>query len=417
MEKEQSTVSACGTATYTRHAARHGFAIGLAAAFINISSARAQSFDCARATTTVEQSICSDPAYRTRLAQLQTRNAAESQSKLTTSSCQKIADRYRLLAPQNPGRAPLAVLSSSPTSGVTLATEIAAMRDPRTYLTDWAARQKPPVAIDSQLAKELDPLLWAVGSDALLEKLPGVNFYSISSIQGTAHCYESIYFKIYNGTTHLTGVPPGFDEDRVSCMVSRSYGRIDGNPALFQEAYDATPTMSSSITVATWKDAQFADSCSVIFNFAPKFTQETLNSWGEACKLSDCETWRRTAFRLVAAAQENPQTILDQSMAKLTPAQAKEFHEIVAHLDPNDVDSNANVGDPANITDVLPLRLPYVHDGRVYMASLGHFTIGWRYFADWSVKFEKLENDKLVQQAAFPVGMGKGQLEDVRVTP
>ena len=104
-------------------------------------------------------------------------------------------------------------------------------------------------------------------------------------------------------------------------------------------------------------------------------------------------------------------------MAKLTPAQAAEFHEIVAHLDPISVDSNANIEDPANITDVIPLRLPYVHEGRVYMASLGHFTIGWRYFADWSVKFAKLENDKLVQQAAFPVGMGKGQLEGITVTP
>ena len=59
--------------------------------------------------------------------------------------------------------------------------------------------------------------------------------------------------------------------------------------------------------------------------------------------------------------------------------------------------------------------LPVVIDGNFYLASLGHFTIGWRVFHDWSVTFDRLEGDKKVTAASFAIGMAKGKLIDVRV--
>ena len=78
-------------------------------------------------------------------------------------------------------------------------------------------------------------------------------------------------------------------------------------------------------------------------------------------------------------------------------------------------DQTAKV-DPASITEENPFLLPYVYAGRVYLASLGHFTIGWRYFADWDVTFRTLEGGKLVPQGRFAVGMIKGELEKVSVS-
>jgi hypothetical protein len=60
-------------------------------------------------------------------------------------------------------------------------------------------------------------------------------------------------------------------------------------------------------------------------------------------------------------------------------------------------------------------HLPYVYQGRIYVASLRHFTIGWREFADWSVEFDSLVNGQLVRQGAFAVGMQKGPLTDVSI--
>lgn len=47
---------------------------------------------------------------------------------------------------------------------------------------------------------------------------------------------------------------------------------------------------------------------------------------------------------------------------------------------------------------------------------IGHFAIGWRDFADWSVTFLSLDNDQLTRHGAFAVGVLKGDLLDVSIT-
>lgn len=140
--------------------------------------------------------------------------------------------------------------------------------------------------------------------------MPGTGFYSLSSVQGTAHCISSVYFEVQGRRAHLTSEPAGFEEEGgASCGVGRWYGSIDGRP---------------------------------------------------------------------------PQE---------TPAGA----------------------DPDSITEEDPLRMPYVHAGQLYAVSLGHFTIGWRYFADWSVRFDAIDDGKLVRRAAFAIGMTKGPHQSLRV--
>ena len=46
---------------------------------------------------------------------------------------------------------------------------------------------------------------------------------------------------------------------------------------------------------------------------------------------------------------------------------------------------------------------------------LGDRTIGWRDYADQSVKFERLEDGKITEKAAFAVGVWKGELENAGV--
>ena len=48
--------------------------------------------------------------------------------------------------------------------------------------------------------------------------------------------------------------------------------------------------------------------------------------------------------------------------------------------------------------------------GHVYLASIGHATIGWRYYADWSVTFEEAGQSQLLPRGTFAVGMRKGRL-------
>ena len=291
--------------------------------------AHAQSFDCNKASTSVERAICNDKAlgeldaalgselkdvisnatpeqrtdflrdqrqwlkYRNQHCAPAALNAGESlpeclaalyQDRIAnlkslkdaaTANCQKIADRYKALASAHPGESPLTVLAASPTAGVTLAEPLTQMSDPKALLLAWANKQTPRVSVPDELTKSLFSIAgWT------LEKLPEANFYWLSSIEGTAHCYDSHYFVISNGRAEEQPPPPGFDdEEGAVCGVGREFGRIDAASVFLEEDYDWTPRMSSGITVATWKVGGFGGACKIAFSFAPVFSDHTLNNW------------------------------------------------------------------------------------------------------------------------------------------
>jgi hypothetical protein len=56
-----------------------------------------------------------------------------------------------------------------------------------------------------------------------------------------------------------------------------------------------------------------------------------------------------------------------------------------------------------------------VHEGKVYLASMGHILTPWLLRSNWSVKLEGLENGQLKQKAIFNIGETWGRLEKVSV--
>lgn len=429
-------------------------AVGLVATFLIIGAhAHAQSFDCGRASTAVEQAICSDkvlrdldsslaselrdsmadvsgeqlrdflreerrwiahrnkycaPAsltaseslpeclatvYRARIAYLKSLRTPD------TSNCQRIADRYRPLATTHPGEPPLSVVAASPTSGITLAPPVAEITD-RADLQRWASNQTPSFVVPADLIR--------FSTRGTLTKVPGANFYGL----------DSEYFSVQHGRLHPELPPPGFD--RWSGASGGVFGRIDDASVSFKENYNETPQMSSDITVATWSEGGFYSVCKVTFSFAPRFSDQTLSPWEnmeswKACKGSECADLRRAAFELVEAVQRNPTQARNQWKAKLSPKQTTEYEAdlgVAVRQRPERATDHSEV-DPANITREHPIRIPYIRQGRVYLTSLGHFTINGRYFPDWDVIFEALEDGKLVSEGEFAVGMRKGDLKSV----
>lgn len=451
---------------------------------LSAQSALAQSFDCARATTTVERLVCADkqlgeldvslaaalhkalvtyPArrrellsderawiaerdarcaaraagkaeamlqcvaelYRAQIAYLDSlthpQTAADGSSasgphanaSADVAICYTVADRYRELGGPGLGKPPLAALASSQHSGVTMSEPLGkvAKEDLKGELAGWAYRQDPPFVLDDDLQREWndiknEPAVWQVS------RLPGTGFYSLSSVQGTAHCISSVYFEVQGRRAHLTSDPAGFEEEGgASCGVGRWYGSIDGRPAYFQELYDYTPRMSSTLTIAPWEHGQFGPACTITFFFAPAFGGETLNPHQESCNGPECDDLRHAALQLVTAVQGSPTNAETQMLAALSPARKSLYDAAVGLSKPH----TPTGSDPDSITAEDPLRIPYVHAGQLYAVSLGHFTIGWRYFADWSVRFDAIEDGKLMRRAAFAVGMMKGPLQTLRV--
>jgi uncharacterized protein len=440
--------------------------IGLSALIAALATqANAQGFDCARAVTPTEHEICASPqlrvldsaltdtlqhaliaaaaqraalladerawlrqrdqcaaapapadcltsAYRARIIELRNlppATAATAQG----ATCRTVLERYRPLAESHPGEFPLKVLAGTPGAGVTLSADRMAL-DKSGTLIDWARAQHPAFEVDPAIAERIDGFY----SGGALEHLPGTNFYAVLQVEGTAHCYDSVYFTLEHGHTNIVRGPPGFDDEAPSCGARRSFGAVDKRPVFFEEDYGFTPSMQAAIIIATWKDGAFSEDCSITLTYAPHFAGNAPDWDQDQCSGEDCAQLRRAALELVQAVQQDPPATFTRLRAQLTPEQMAQFRALAtkaATRVPQSDPEAAPDADPATILDTAPLELPYVLEGRVYRVSLAHFTIGWREYADWGVTFRSGTGDEL-RVAEFALAMQKGRLLDARVS-
>jgi len=279
-------------------------------------------------------------------------------------------------------------------------------------LADWAKKAKPPFALSPDVTKALDEL---GNGKVRLERLPGTAFHMASAVQGTAHCLVGVYFETRDGKARAAKPPGAFSrEEGEGCGVARAFGSIDGVPAAFEEEYDFGPSLQSSLALSRWDKDRFVVSCRVRFGFEPRFDpHRSLNAWEQSCTGPDCEALRQKALALVEAVEKDP--LAAQKQAHETAlAEAEQLNSgrlvrrVETELDapPQGVDNPHN---PASYKDQTPLTLPVIHAGKLYQASIGHFTIGWRIFGDWSLKLVPAVAGQ-GEEMSFAIGMSRGKL-------
>ena len=152
------------------------------------------------------------------------------------------------------------------------------------------------------------------------------------------------------------------------------------------------------------------------FVFAPYFdTKETLNDWpglnnwdNNDCGAGGCERFQRAALSVVKQTQQDPAGVEDHLLATMTEPQRDAYRRLKRLAGGPDETA-------AGLTDERPLRLPIVVDDRVFLATVGHFTIGWRVFSDWKVAVQAGEADRMREIARFAIGMTKGPIVSAKV--
>jgi uncharacterized protein len=359
---------------------------------------------CGVQSTTQRAQECLTAAYSARIAEIARGTEGGADQHAKTSSCQKIVERYHPLANAHPGEAPLEVLAKSPTSGFKLAPWADLVQMSATDLPAWAAAQKPPFSISPALLnalKEYDE----VGSVGALLKAPGANFYSISRTSGSMGCSDSQSF-ILQGRTAVPTETPGESNGDGECGIGAQYGTLDNSPVAIVQDYNWRPGMTASLEVWGWTEQGFSDECEVYLTYKPRFTEKTLNTWGETCEANNCDELRSAAFKLAEAAEADPQALQDSSVESLTPKQKEQYDAMVQFFGTQSRDPSSND----------PFTIPFFTHDHQYLASIGHYAIGWRDYADYSVLFEEIENGKLIRRGAFSVGTWKGDLDGVTVT-
>jgi uncharacterized protein len=431
-------------------------ALALVSGFVTFSSTHAQSFVCNKSATTVEQGICSDKRladlddqlanslrnlisakphmratfladehrwlherdqrcnsqivpqslfncltaeYSVRIAEIADKMQQKDKAPANTSICRSIVERYRPLAHAHPGEAPLAVLTALPHSGIRLASYSGTIWHPATDLISWAATQNPPFSLSADLLKALEFYEQTGGAGALI-KAPGIDFYSLERSQGSAGCSDSRAFVVRGGIAD-TETPPG-DSDGCQGVI---YGLVDSSSVAMAQHYDWRPGMTASIDVWAWDGQDFVASCKITLTYKPQFTRRTLNNWGETCQGNDCGELRRASFKLAEAVASHAQDFKRNSLEKLTAEQKAQFETMETLFDSQPREPNSSIS------------IPFPYRGRLYLANIGDYAIGWREFADQRVVFDEMEKGELHSRGAFSVGVRKGDLKAVSISP
>ncbi len=425
------------------------------------SSAIGQSFDCKKASTTVDQAICGDkgladldeqlannvrklvaaqPAMAAtyldderewirerdhhctapdeeqslndclvaydlaRFADIRSRAHIGAVRRAPKLVCQVIADRYRPLAHSHPGEPPLDVLAGSPTSGIQLVKQTDWVKMPSRDLTAWAAAQKPPFSISAAVLYSLKQYE-KLGGVADLIRAPGAGLYTFEGDQESTDCPYNQSFVVQGGVA-VPADTPGKPGEEGNCGAVQ-YGAVDTLPMAIEQHYDWQPGMTASLEVWNWDGQGFAHECEIELTYKPRFSEKTLAPQEETCNGSDCKELHGAAFTLAESAESDPQALQESSLEHLTAKQKKQFdsmQELFAklHREPLSLD---------------PFSLPYLFHDRLLLVSIGHYAGPREHqYADWSVEFLEIDDGKLVLRGSFPVGTGKGDLESVKVT-
>ena len=336
--------------------------------------------------------------------------------------CKSIVERYRAVLKADPtasrakafgALSPLETLAKAEGRGISLAGPVASFQgNPRAEVEAWAAKAPQQFTLPEEILKKIGNL----GQDNLeIDHLPGSDFYAASIVAGTGHCYSASYFRARSkGQAEVAQAPTAWSE--AGCGVKRLFGTVDKTPAAFEEDFDGTPDLTAGLTVTPWRDEDFGKACTIAFTFTPRFdANRTTNAWDENCAGPDCAVLRQAALNLAKAIEKDPAAARKTAIGRLSAAQKRAFATL-AKLAGGDDGAGAGQASLADqLADTAPLRLPVVNAGTVYLASVGHFTTGWRVFSDWSVKLQALEAGQLKDRAAFAIGMTKGDIAGISI--
>jgi hypothetical protein len=292
----------------------------------------------------------------------------------------------------------------------------------REAFIEQAARVQDGFSPSRDLLKALDD----VQGGLTVSALPGTDLLAANSIGGTANCASTVFFLVSHRSTRLVAAPQNWENDAGgSCGLTRSFASVDDLPVVIDDSLDFGPSLASTLTLTPLDHGKWQDPCRADFVFAPHFdTVKTLNDWASLdnweasdCGSDGCDGFRRAALKLVEQTQADRTGVESHLLAAMTAAQGEEYQRLKRVADrPNAADA-ATDGDDAEhpktaaaLTETMPLLLPMVVGDRVFLASVGHFTIGWRVFSDWKVTVDAAEADKTREIARFAIGMTQGPI-------
>lgn len=381
---------------------------------------------------------CLSKAYRAQLDILAALPAVPKDTDDKTKDvCHQFADTYRSVISSRPNdptdpnapltQKPFDFLSHTPNSEINLTEPVITFSHVSAHKLDkWALTRNPAIKFTSQVKKRILDLVSSANQQLTIDHASATNFYVASIIAGTADCIESVYFEVKDGITQLTPDPLWPEMEMQACGVDHFFGVIGSRTVAieYRRSFNEAD-MSRSLKIKAWNDKTFSPHCNVVLSYNPAFIAADSNvelsyvlEPDQKCLSPTCKALQPAVLALAESVQKSPTTARNEAIGKLSEDQRYTFSSLeqLSHEQHESSPPSAEeLADPATLRDTAPLQIPLVYKGELYLASFGHYTIGWRVYPDWSVRIERLEAGSLKSLGISIVAVRFGSLREFKI--
>ena len=248
--------------------------------------------------------------------------------------------------------------------------------------------------------------------------LPASSLHALVNTRGALNCRTFLFF------TSEPGKPSGLlpsvsgSDDPLCYNTSGHLARVSGTDAYLEFASGLT-NYRYTLRIVPWRDGRWTEGCAVAADF--KSTYRTSHTFVRPGGPLEADATRDLAAQLAEAWS----TTDDPELFEFGPAwpafmndRVRELHRLGSALGTMPVPT---FGAPLATLGPFYRELedadayPIFVGGQVYLAQVGHATIGWRVFQDSILIIYTLAEGRLSPMASAVVEQDQGALESVRV--
>jgi len=285
---------------------------------------------------------CLEGLYTVRIAEL-----SDPPDRLALPLCRAVAERARAT--------PLEPLKLAP-----------GIRGPEAWdaagWTAWGRRQEPTIEFDATF---LEGDTWMPG--ATIYHVPGTPLYAAATEEDRAQCSTVAFFRSQSGQAEHVDGPSAWSvlgPHGLSCGVTRGFAVVEGMPVAVERStslYD----YEERITLTRWDSAGFGAPCEIQITYHPTFGTLSSDTFPESCGAEGCGPLREAAASVVGEIYRAGNQKLDGPFLR-----------------------KRTVG------------------GVAYAVATSRTRIGWRTFSAWDVTFQRVDGKGEARKVVVEVGKG-----------
>jgi hypothetical protein len=254
-----------------------------------------------------------------------------------------------------------------------------------------------------------------------VDRLAGTDVYALTTVQGTAHCYTSVFVRARPGREPLIVTGPkslGGDGTDICWTTVEGLGRAFDTPVHVVHDLVLPTTITAGFTITPWRGADWGAACRAELTFRAAYALEDRFCGDKAV----CETGAKVAREVAAAYNHLRETSDKADTFAFGPPPPPEFAARLAAVKLAEAAGDfptfgAAAGSAPGYGGSGHVLFPLQLGDHWYAAAVGRGGVGWREDDTTLLAVFDLDGQTLTPLAGFVVKRSLAALDSARTTP